>query len=129
MTLTTIDSTGGSAARSVTAGLTKQGIDVRGKVIEGLLIASLAVSLLILAVLIGDMVQRSWSVWTDRGTDFLSSGLSITDASAAGVWPAIKGTIVLMFLVVLLAFPLGIACAPCTSRSTPATRGSPAGPA
>ena len=42
MTLTTIDSTGGSAARSVTAGLTKQGIDVRGKVIEGLLIASLA---------------------------------------------------------------------------------------
>jgi phosphate transport system permease protein len=111
MTLTTIDSTGGSAARSVTAGLTKQGIDVRGKVIEGLLIASLAVSLLIIAVLVGDMVQRSWSVWTDRGTDFLSSGLSITDASAAGVWPGIKGTIALMFLVVLLAFPLGIACA------------------
>ena len=29
----------------------------------------------------------------------------------AGVWPGIKGTIVLMLLVVLLAFPLGIACA------------------
>ena len=95
----------------MTAGLTKQGIDVRGKVIEALLIATLAGSLLILAVLIGDMVQRSWSVWTDRGTDFLTSGLSITDASEAGVWPGIKGTIVLMFLVVLLAFPLGIACA------------------
>ena len=67
MALTTIDSTGGSAARSVTAGLTKHGIDVRGKIIEGLLIASLATSLMILAVLIGDMVQRSWSVWTDRG--------------------------------------------------------------
>ena len=62
-------------------------------------------------MLIGDMVQRSWSVWTDRGTDFLTSGLSITDSSTAGVWPAIKGTIVLMVLVVLLAFPLGIACA------------------
>jgi phosphate transport system permease protein len=111
MALTTIDSAGGSAARSVTAGLTKQGIDVRGKVIEVLLIASLAGSLVILAVLIGDMVQRSWSVWTDRGTDFLTSGLSITDASEAGVWPGIKGTIILMFLVVLLAFPLGIACA------------------
>ena len=111
MALTTIDSAGGSAARSVTAGLTKQGIDVRGKVIEGLLIATLAGTLLILAVLIGDMVQRSWSVWTDRGTDFLTSGLSITDASEAGVWPGIKGTIILMFLVVLLAFPLGIACA------------------
>jgi phosphate transport system permease protein len=109
--LTTIDSTGGSAARSVTAGLTKHGIDVRGKIIEGLLIGSLAVSLVILAVLIGEMVQRSWSVWTDRGTDFLSTGLNITEASAAGVWPAIKGTIVLMFLVALLAFPLGIACA------------------
>jgi phosphate transport system permease protein len=111
MALTTIGSAGGSAARSVTAGLTKQGIDVRGKIIEALLIASLAGSLVILAVLIGDMVQRSWSVWTDRGTDFLTSGLSITAASEAGVWPGIKGTIVLMFLVVLLAFPLGIACA------------------
>jgi phosphate transport system permease protein len=111
MTLTTIDSTGGAAARSVTAGLTKQGIDVRGKIIEGLLIASLGISLLILAVLIGDMVRRCWSLWTDRGTDFLSSGLSITDASVAGVWPAIKGTIVLLVLVVVLAFPLGIACA------------------
>jgi phosphate transport system permease protein len=111
MALTTIDATGGSAARSMTAGLTKQGIDVKGKVVEALLIASLAISLIILAVLIGDMVQRSWSVWTDRGTGFLSSGLSITDASSAGVWPAIKGTIVLMFLVVVMAFPLGIACA------------------
>jgi phosphate transport system permease protein len=111
MALTTIDSAGGSAARSVTAGLTKQGLDIRGKIIEVLLIATLASSLVILAVLIGDMVQRSWSVWTDRGADFLSSGLSITDPSAAGVWPAIKGTIALMILVVILAFPLGIACA------------------
>ena len=81
MALTTIDSAGGSAARSVTAGLTKHGIDVKGKVVEGVLIASLATSLVILAVLIGDMVQRSWSVWTDRPVDFLSSGLSITDPS------------------------------------------------
>src|SRR5688572_28291878 len=58
MALTTIDSAGGSTARSVTAGLTKHGIDIRGKIIEGLLIASLATSLVILAVLIGDMVQR-----------------------------------------------------------------------
>jgi phosphate transport system permease protein len=109
--VTTIDSAGGAAARSVTAGLTKQGIDVKGKIVETLLIASLATSLVILAVLIGDMVQRSWSVWTDRPVDFLSSGLSITDPSEAGVWPGIKGTIVLMVLVVLLAFPLGVACA------------------
>ena len=34
MALTTIDSAGGAAAGRVTAGLTKQGIDVRGKVVE-----------------------------------------------------------------------------------------------
>jgi phosphate transport system permease protein len=111
MTVTTIDSMGGAAARGVTTRLTSRHTDVRGKVIEGLLILSLAVSLLILAVLIGTMVKQSWSVWTDRGTDFLSSGLSITDAGAAGVWPGIKGTIALMLVVVVLAFPLGIACA------------------
>jgi phosphate transport system permease protein len=111
MSVTTIDSVGGAAARGVTTSLTERHVDVRGKVIEGLLIASLGITLLILAVLIGDMIKRSWSVWTDRGTDFLSSGLSVTDASQAGVWPGLKGTIVLMILVVILAFPLGIACA------------------
>jgi phosphate transport system permease protein len=111
VTVTTLDSMGGGAARDVTAGLTSRHTDVREKVVEGVLIATLAASLLIIAVLIADMIQRSWSVWTDRGTDFLSSGLSITDASEAGVWPGIKGTIVLMTLVVALAFPLGIACA------------------
>jgi phosphate transport system permease protein len=111
MALTTVDSVGGATARSVTAGLTKEGVDVRGKLVEAVLIASLAGSLIILAVLIGDMVQRSWSVWTDRGAEFLSSGIDINNAAEAGVWPGIKGTITLMVLVVLLAFPLGIACA------------------
>jgi phosphate transport system permease protein len=111
MALTTVDSVGGSAARSITAGLTKEGVDVRGKIVEALLIASLAGSLIILAVLIGDMIQRSWSVWTDRGADFITSGIDINNPANAGVWPGIKGTITLMVLVVLLAFPLGIACA------------------
>ena len=73
MSVTTIDSVGGAAARGVTTSLTERHVDVRGKVIEGLLIASLGITLLILAVLIGDMIKRSWSVWTDRGTDFLSN--------------------------------------------------------
>src|SRR5262245_64272553 len=111
MALTTVDAVGGSAARSITAGLTKEGVDVRGKIVEALLIASLAGSLIILAVLIGDMIQRSWSVWTERGIDFVTSGIDINNPAEAGVWPGIKGTITLMILVVLLAFPLGIACA------------------
>jgi phosphate transport system permease protein len=111
MTLTTIDSVGGSAARNVTAGLTREGIDIRGRVVEAVLVLTLAASLAILALLIGDMLQRSWDVWTDRGADFLSSGLDINNPAAAGVWPGIKGTITLMVMVVIFAFPLGIACA------------------
>jgi phosphate transport system permease protein len=111
MALTTIDSTGGAAARSVTEGMTKDRLDVREKVIETVLIGLLAFSLVILAVLIGDLVNRSWDVITNRPVDFLTSGIDINNAANAGVWPAVKGTIALMAIVVLLAFPLGIACA------------------
>jgi len=111
MSLTTIDSVGGSAARSITGGLTKTGVDVRAKVIEALLIAALGGSLLILAVLIVDLIRRSWSVWTGRGAEFLTSGLNTTSADIAGVWSGLKGTLVLAGLVIVIAFPLGIACA------------------
>lgn len=111
MALSTIDSVGGSAARSVTRGLTKTGIDVRSKVIEALLLGLLGIAMVLLVVLVGDIVRKSWSVWTDRGTDFLTSGLSTASPNAAGVLSAIQGTIVLSAIVVLVAFPLGIACA------------------
>lgn len=111
MSLTTIDQTGGSAARAITTGLSKRGFDTKSKLIEGLLVATLGSALLILAVLIVDLVQRSWSVWTDRTGDFLTSGLNTSAAETAGVWSGIKGTLVLAVLVVLIAFPLGIACA------------------
>jgi phosphate transport system permease protein len=111
MALTTIDSTGGAAARSVTEGMTKDRLDVREKVIETVLIGLLGFSLVILAVLVGDLVNRSWDVITNRPVDFLTSGIDINNAAKAGIWPAVKGTIALMTVVVLLAFPLGIACA------------------
>lgn len=95
----------------MTAGLTKGGVDVREKVVEALLIGALGVSLLILVVLVGDLVNQSWDVITDRPVDFLTSSIDINNAGTAGVWPALKGTVILMVLVVLLAFPLGIACA------------------
>ncbi|MBA2644546.1 MAG: phosphate ABC transporter permease PstA [Solirubrobacterales bacterium] len=95
----------------MTDGLTKRGSDVRGKIVEGVLIASLAATLLILLVLIIDLLQRSWPVWTERGGDFLSAGLNSSSASSAGVWSGIKGTLMLGLLVAVIAFPLGIACA------------------
>lgn len=111
MTLTTLGSAGGAPARSITQGLTRKGIDARSKIIEGTLVAALGVALLILVVLIVDIVQRSWSVWTDRPGDFLSAGLNTSSSATAGVWSAIKGTIVLAVIVAVFAFPLGIGCA------------------
>jgi phosphate transport system permease protein len=111
MALTTIDSAGGAAARSVTVGMTKGGLDVREKLVEAGLIAALGASLVILLVLVGDLINQSWDVITSRPADFLTGAIDINNASAAGVWPALKGTIILMFLVVVIAFPLGIACA------------------
>ena len=122
MALTTIGSVGGPPARSITEGLTKRGIDLRSKVIEGVLIGSLAFTLLVLVVLIVDIIQRSWPVWTGPtmsetgeiavpgASEFLRNGLS-TSLSNAGVWSAIKGTIMLCVIVTVVAFPLGIACA------------------
>ena len=111
MALTTVDSTGGAAARAITAGLTSKGSPVRGKLVEGSLIGALGLSLLILAVLVGDIVKKSWSVWTDRPVDFLTAGLNTSDPLTAGVGSAIKGTLVLGLIVVVVSFPLGIACA------------------
>ena len=111
MALTTIDSTGGAAARAITDGMTKDNLDVKGKAVEVALITTLAGSLVILLILVGDLLNKSWSVWTERGVDFLASGIDINNPAKSGVWPGIRGTVTLMVIVVLLAFPLGIACA------------------
>jgi len=111
MALTTLGSTGGSAARSITAGLTRKGVDLRSKLVEGSLIGALGITMVILAVLVADIIQRSWSVWTDRPVDFLTSGLNNSSAAEAGVSSAIRGTVTLCLIVIVVAFPLGIACA------------------
>jgi len=111
MALTTPASTGGRTARSMTEGLTKRGSDVRGRIVEAVLVAALAMTLLILFVLIVDLLQRSWPVWTERGGDFLGAGLNSSSAASAGVWSGIKGTLILGGIVTVVSFPLGIACA------------------
>jgi phosphate transport system permease protein len=111
MGLTTPESVGGVAARSVTSGITKKGIDAKGKVIEAILVASLAASLLILTVLIVHLINRSWSVWTDDPWAFLTGGLNSSNAATAGVGQAIMGTLAAALIVVVVAIPLGVACA------------------
>lgn len=111
MALTTPAATGGRAARSITSGLTRKGRDLRGRMIEAVLIAALLLTLLVLVVLVIDLVVRSWPVWSERGLGFLSDGLNSASAESAGVSSAIRGTLILGAIVILVAFPLGIACA------------------
>ena len=51
----------------------------------------LLLSMVVLLVLIIDLIRRSWSVWTERPVDFLTSGLNSQNAAEAGVWQGIKG--------------------------------------
>lgn len=111
MALSTPASMGSSAARNVTAGLTRRGLDVRGKIVEVLLIGAVGLSLVILAALVTDLVNRSWSVWNTRPGDFLSTNLNSQNAAKAGIGQAIRGTFLLCAVVIVVAFPLGIACA------------------
>ena len=111
MPLTTPSSVGGAAAKNVTSGLTRHGLDVRSKLVEIVLIVALALSLLVLLVLIIDLVNRSWPVWTDRPGDFLTTNLNSQNAASAGIGQAIRGTLILCGIVIVVAFPLGIACA------------------
>jgi phosphate transport system permease protein len=111
MALTTPAGMGASAARSVTGGLTRKGLDARSRAIEIVLILALTLSLVILLVLIIDLIRRSWPIWSERPGDFLGGGLNSSDAAKAGVWQGIKGTLLLGGIVIAVAFPLGIACA------------------
>lgn len=111
MGLSTPSSMGGDTARSVTDGLTRKGLDLKSKLVEFALIAMLALSLLVLLVLIIDLLVTSWSVWTDRPADFLTTNLNSQSAASAGIGQAIRGTIILCGVVAVVAFPIGIACA------------------
>ena len=111
MALSTPASFGGNTAAGMTRMATKRKVNVRARIVEILLLGSLAITLLVLLVLIVDLIQRSWPVWTDRPVDFLTGNLNSQNADAGGIGQAIRGTIMLSIIVVLVAFPLGVACA------------------
>lgn len=111
MPLSTPAKVGGAAARDLTTALTKRRFDARAKIVEIVLVAAMAMSLVILLTLIVDLLIRSASVWTERPWDFLTGSLNAQNAATAGVGQAIRGTVVLCAIVIVVAFPLGIACA------------------
>ena len=111
MSIATPDRFGAQSAASLTERLTGARRDVRGRIVEWILLSALALSLLILVALVVNLVDRAWPVLNNRLGDFLSSGLDASNAAEAGVWQAIRGTLTLAIIVALVAFPLGIACA------------------
>jgi phosphate transport system permease protein len=111
MNLSTPASVGGETARSVTESMMRKSTNWKGRAIEMALVLMLALSLVVLVVLIVDLLIRSWPVLSERPGSFLASSLNSQNAAVAGVWQGIKGTLMLMLIVTVVAFPLGIACA------------------
>lgn len=94
-----------------------------GAVFEGALLIALLASLGILIALLADVFIGAWSVFTERGWDFVRSPLSL-QAESAGVWSAIVGSLILSVIVAVLAFPIGIGAAIYLEEYAPDTRWS-----
>jgi phosphate transport system permease protein len=95
---------------AVLAGLRGRGRDVRGMIFAGLLLASLLASLGILVILLWDVARRGVPVLLDRGASFLTSPNS-TIATRAGIGQALAGSLVMMAIVAVVAFPIGVGAA------------------
>ena len=103
-----------SATASTTAAVERalrgKRTDWREIAFQGALLTTLIIALVILTILIGDVVRTGMPVFRARGTDFLTSDLSLA-AVRAGVMQGIVGSVCLMIFVVVIAFPLGIGAA------------------
>lgn len=82
-------------------------LDAGGTIFQSLLMLALALSVLILAVLVVDVVTGAWGVVSTRLGDFLSGTLQ-SRPEAAGISQGIRGSLYIAAFVVVLAFPVGI---------------------
>jgi phosphate transport system permease protein len=111
MSLTTPRKIGVSTAVDMTKSITTKTSNVKDRLFQLLVLLALLASLVILVTLVVSIIQRAAPVLNDRFGDFLTSGLDSSSAASAGIWSAIKGTLILSIIVAVVAFPLGIACA------------------
>jgi phosphate transport system permease protein len=96
--------------RELTTRLRTRRFDGVSRAFELLLLLSLVFALLVLVILIADVLRDGWSVFTGRGTDFLTSNLS-SSPRRAGVAQAIRGSLLLSLMTALIAFPIGVGAA------------------
>ena len=95
--------------------------DWRSSVFQFVLLLSLLLSLAVLIVLLVDVTRDGFSVFQDRGTDFVRSGLSSLP-DRAGIWQGLIGSLFIAIIVILVSFPLGIAAAVYLEEFAPDTR-------
>jgi phosphate transport system permease protein len=86
-------------------------VDASGIAFRALLMLALFLTIAILAVLLADVFRQATDVFSDRGVgEFVESGRS-SSAARSGIRDALTGTVFIGTIVVLIAFPIGIAAA------------------
>lgn len=90
--------------------LTKRERNTAGLVLQFLLLAALATTLLIIFTLLARIISDAMPMLSKRGTTFLTSTIG-SDPDTIGIWPGIYGTFFIGVGVLLIAVPLGIAAA------------------
>ena len=101
--------------------LTGRKVDVAGRALQVFLWFSLALTVSILVVLVGSQVAGSSSVFDGRFGDFMSGTLR-SIATDAGIHQGLRGTFWIGVIVVVVAFPLGIAAAVYIEEYAPKSR-------
>jgi phosphate transport system permease protein len=84
--------------------------DIGGSIFAGILLFALIASLAVLLLLFWSVAQRGVPLLAERGLNFLTDGPSAAP-SRAGIGPALFGSVVMMGIVAIVAFPLGVAAA------------------
>ncbi len=90
--------------------LTSRKTDRLGTLLAVALLVSLFCVLGLLVTLIASIVAQGWGTLADRGLEFVQGALN-PEPARAGVYQGIIGSVLLMVIVVLVAFPLGIGAA------------------
>ena len=111
MALTTPAAYSGTVAPElVRRQLTGRRTDLAGRAFQALIIAALAGSIVILAVLVYDMVVTGQDTLTNRLGDFVTGSLR-SQPEASGILQGLRGTFFIGVFTVVFAFPMGVAAA------------------
>ena len=95
---------------AVRQALTGRRFNVGQAAFQLLLLLSLVIALGVLIVLIADIWARGSAVLIDRGIDFITAPTS-SNPAVAGVWQGIIGSLIIVVIVMLVAYPIGLGSA------------------